>query len=72
MSVKVVHLFLRLKIVVRIIGRTIVSFHNLKNPKIMSDFSEELYLEMMSDQNESYDNELITEAYTEAFKESLL
>ena len=38
----------------------------------MSDFSEELYLEMMNDQNESYDNELITEAYTEAFKESLL
>ena len=37
----------------------------------MSVFSEELYLEMMSMEDPSYDNTVIEDAYTEAFIEDV-
>ena len=37
----------------------------------MSEFSEELYLEIMSMEDPSYDNDVVEEAYTEAFIEDI-
>ena len=35
----------------------------------MTNFNEELYLEMMQEENENYDNDEVVDAYNKAFKE---